>query len=88
VGAWLRAADLYAQPSRTLPNGRSEGLPVATLEALALGLGAVVSDSGGLAELPARRADVSVVPAGDVSALAAALRARLKLGDHPTVTRV
>jgi hypothetical protein len=77
VGAWLRAADLYAQPSRTLPNGRSEGLPVATLEALAVGLRAVVSDSGGLRELPARGASVSVVPAGDVTALARALRAGL-----------
>jgi hypothetical protein len=77
VGAWLRAADLYAQPSRTLANGRSEGLPLATLEALAAGLRAVVSDSGGLAELPARGAAVSVVPAGDVPALAAAVRSGL-----------
>jgi glycosyltransferase involved in cell wall biosynthesis len=31
---WLRAADAFALPSRTLENGRSEGLPCALLEAL------------------------------------------------------
>ena len=77
VPTWLRAADLYAQPSRNLANGRTEGMPLATLEALAAGMPVVVSDSGGLAELPARGARVRVVPAGDVSALARALRAGL-----------
>jgi glycosyltransferase involved in cell wall biosynthesis len=77
VATWLRAADLYAQPSRTLANGRAEGMPLATLEALATGMPVVVSDSGGLAELPARGARVRVVPAGDVGALATALRAGL-----------
>src|SRR5262249_13111854 len=62
VAAWMRAADVYAQPSRTLDNGRSEGMPVATLEALAAGLPVVAAASGGLAELPARGADVRLVP--------------------------
>jgi glycosyltransferase involved in cell wall biosynthesis len=74
VPTWLRAADLYAQPSRTLVNGRGEGTPLATLEALATGLPVVVSNSGGLAELPGRPGDISVVPAGDVPALANAVR--------------
>jgi glycosyltransferase involved in cell wall biosynthesis len=82
VGAWLRAADLYAQPSRVLPNGRTEGLPLATLEALATGLPAVVSDSGGLAELARRASDVCIVPSGDVWALGAALRRGLDLPAH------
>ena len=77
VGTWLRAADLYAQPSRTLANGRTEGTPVATLEALAAGLSVVASDSGGLAELAASGADISMVPAGDVPALARAVRTRM-----------
>jgi glycosyltransferase involved in cell wall biosynthesis len=77
VRTWLGAADLYAQPSRRLANGRTEGTPVATLEALASGLPVVASDSGGLAALSARGADVSIVPAGDVRALARALRKRL-----------
>lgn len=77
VPAWLRLADVYAQPSRRLANGRAEGMPLATLEALDAGLPVVVSDSGGLAELRGADADVGVVPAGDVAALGAALRARL-----------
>jgi glycosyltransferase involved in cell wall biosynthesis len=77
VPTWLRAGDVYAQPSRTLANGRGEGMPLATLEALATGMPVVVSDSGGLAELPARGARVRVVPAGDVGSLATALRAGL-----------
>ncbi|HVR02391.1 MAG TPA: glycosyltransferase, partial [Polyangia bacterium] len=82
VAAWLSLATVYAQPSRTLANGRAEGLPLATLEALSCGLPAVVSDSGGLAELGARHpAAVRVVPAGDVTSLATALRAEvLKTG--------
>ncbi|MDB4979590.1 MAG: hypothetical protein JWM82_342 [Myxococcales bacterium] len=87
VGAWLRAADLYAQPSRVLPNGRTEGLPLATLEALATGLPAVVSNSGGLAELAGRSPELRVVPSGDVFALASALRHGLGLPD-PFVTSV
>jgi glycosyltransferase involved in cell wall biosynthesis len=87
VGAWLRAADLYAQPSRVLPNGRTEGLPLATLEALATGLPAVVSESGGLAELGGRAPDVRIVPAGDVGALRSALRRGLGL-PAPFVTTV
>jgi glycosyltransferase involved in cell wall biosynthesis len=79
VPAWLRLADIYAQPSRTLPNGRAEGMPLATLEALDAGVPVVVSDSGGLAELGSSNTDVRVVPAGDVTALAQALRARLAL---------
>src|SRR5262249_43289082 len=34
IPEWLAAADLYVQPSRVLPSGRTEGLPTATLEAL------------------------------------------------------
>jgi glycosyltransferase involved in cell wall biosynthesis len=75
VPAWLRVADVYAQPSRTLANGRAEGMPLATLEALSAGVPVVVSDSGGLAELRGAGARVRVVPAGDVASLAAALRA-------------
>jgi hypothetical protein len=38
VADWLRAADLYVQPSIRLPNGRTEGAPIATREALAIGI--------------------------------------------------
>jgi glycosyltransferase involved in cell wall biosynthesis len=42
VADWLRAADLYVQPSITLGNGRREGAPVATAEARAVGIPVVV----------------------------------------------
>jgi glycosyltransferase involved in cell wall biosynthesis len=77
VGDWLRAADVYAQPSRELPNGRTEGTPVATLEALAAGIPVVASSSGGLAELPAHGAPLHLVRSGDPVALALRLRALL-----------
>lgn len=73
VSAWLAAADLYVQPSLVLPSGRTEGLPMATLEALAVGLPAVVARSGGLAELDARRERVSFCEPNDVRSLRAAL---------------
>lgn len=88
VSAWLRLADVYAQPSRTLPNGRAEGMPLATLEALDAGVPVIVSDSGGLAELRARRLGVHVVPAGDVAALAQALRAPPRTPGQAHVTAV
>ena len=42
VVTWLGAADLFVQPSITLANGRSEGAPVALLEAQAVGIPVVV----------------------------------------------
>jgi glycosyltransferase involved in cell wall biosynthesis len=43
VADWLRAADLYVQPSIRLSNGRSEGAPIATREALAIGIPVVAA---------------------------------------------
>jgi glycosyltransferase involved in cell wall biosynthesis len=74
VGDWLRAADIYVQPSRELPNGRTEGTPVATLEALAAAIPVVASASGGLVELPAQGAPVHLVRSGDPGALALEIR--------------
>jgi teichuronic acid biosynthesis glycosyltransferase TuaC len=47
----FRAVDAFVLPSRRMPDGRSEGLPNALLEALAHGVPAVVSRSGGMQEL-------------------------------------
>jgi glycosyltransferase involved in cell wall biosynthesis len=79
LARWLRSSDVYTQPSRVLANGRAEGLPVATREALAVGLPVVATDSGGLVELAAREPDITTVPAGDVGALGAALRQALRV---------
>lgn len=65
----LAAADLVAVPSVRVPGGRSEGMPLAALEAMAAGAAVVASRVGGLAELPI----VTHVPPADPAALAAAV---------------
>jgi glycosyltransferase involved in cell wall biosynthesis len=74
IAALMGAADVYVQPSRRLPDGRTEGMPVATLEALAVGLPVVASATGGLADLGPRAV---LVPPEDPAALARALAAAL-----------
>jgi hypothetical protein len=76
VAAWMGAADLYVQPSRVLPSGRSEGSPLAVREALAVGLPVVACAVGGLAELES--GGVQLVPPEDPPALAAAISATLR----------
>ena len=67
VGPVLAAADLLALPSRT------EGLPLAVLEAMAVGVAVVASAVGSLPEVLGEGAGV-LVPAGDVGALRQALQ--------------
>lgn len=56
VARWLRACDLYVQPSVRLANGRGEGAPLATAEARAVGVPVLVDgDVGRLAEGLRRR---------------------------------
>ena len=43
VADWLRAADLFAHPSLRLPNGRTEGAPIAAREAHAVGIPVVAT---------------------------------------------
>jgi glycosyltransferase involved in cell wall biosynthesis len=51
VADWLAAADLFVQPSLRLANGRSEGAPLATAEARAVGIPILVeSDPRQLAD--------------------------------------
>ena len=65
----LAGADVVVVPSIEIA-GRTEGMPVTVLEAIAAGTPVVVSATGGLAELPV---SVPKVPPGDPAALAAAL---------------
>ena len=68
----LGRASVVVVPSRVLPNGRSEGMPMIALEALAAGVPVVASEVGGLRELaPAAR----LVRPDDPGALAAAIDA-------------
>lgn len=90
--ALLAEATVFAQPSRRLPGRRgprTEGTPVALLEALASGLPAVVTATGGM---PAIMADVAnecppPVPPDDAAALAAALATALAATPAERATR-
>jgi glycosyltransferase involved in cell wall biosynthesis len=66
LATWLAAADLYVQPSRALSSGRTEGVPLATLEALAVGVPVIAARTGGLAELDG---PVAFFDPGDVASL-------------------
>jgi starch synthase len=70
VAALLRAADVYAFPSR------HEGFPVAPVEAMACGLPVVGADAPGVRDILAggEHAGGVVVPAVDAPAMSAALR--------------
>lgn len=64
---YLQAADAFVLPSR------SEGLPLALLEAMAVGLPCIASDVGGSAELIDDRRSGILVPAGHVGELVEAI---------------
>ncbi len=68
---FFAASDILVLPSR------SEGLSVVGVQALAMGLALVLSDAGGNPELVEPGQNGLLAPAGDVSALALALRSVL-----------
>ena len=82
VGRLLAAADVFVQPSR------SEGLPLAVLEAMAAGLPVVATRVGGMAEAIVEGETGLQIEPGDPEALAGALASllaqperRRRLGD-------
>jgi len=77
-GAVRPVQDLYAASDVFCMPSFHEGLSNACLEASAAGLPLVVSEAGGLPEIVADGETGSVVPCGDVAALAAALARMLR----------
>jgi glycosyltransferase involved in cell wall biosynthesis len=69
----VAAADVVVLPSVRVEGGRSEGLPLVALEAMAAGAALVASAVGGLADLPAGA--VTHVQPADPAGLAAAVDA-------------
>jgi glycosyltransferase involved in cell wall biosynthesis len=67
VSPFMLAADLFVSSSVT------EGLPVSLLEAMSVGLPAVVTDVGGMGEIARLSAAVTLVPSSDPQGMAAAL---------------
>jgi len=66
----LRGSDLFLLPSRTAPDGDEEGLPVALMEAMVLGLPVVSTRHAGIPELVEHGKTGLLAPEGDVETLA------------------
>jgi glycosyltransferase involved in cell wall biosynthesis len=77
LAQWMAAADLFVHPCRTLPSGRSEGMPLVVREALACGLPVVAAKSGGLGELQGTSGLALVAP-DNAKALAEAIERALR----------
>lgn len=73
VAALLGEADVVVQPSIVLPSGKTEGIPVALMEALASGVPVVATAVSGVPELVEDGVTGRLVPPGDDEALADAL---------------
>jgi glycosyltransferase involved in cell wall biosynthesis len=67
VSPFMLAADLFVSASVT------EGLPVSLLEAMSVGLPAVVTDIGGMGEIARLSGAVTLVPSSDPKGMASAL---------------
>jgi glycosyltransferase involved in cell wall biosynthesis len=82
VADLLQRADVLAAPSVPTRQGKREGIPVVLMEAMSSGLPVVASDLSGIPELVEDGRSGLLVPPGDASALAGALR---RLADDPAL---
>ncbi|VXB53895.1 glycosyltransferase family 4 protein [Pseudoclavibacter sp. 8L] len=84
VGELLRWAEVFVAPSIVGEDGNADGLPTVLLEAMATGTPSIASDVTGMPEVIGRIDGFGetglLVPAGDRTALVAAIRA---LAAHP-----
>lgn len=78
VAAILRSADVVVQPSVILPSGKTEGIPVALMEALAAERAVVASNVSGIPELVVDGETGLLVAAGDATNLADAIEQLLR----------
>lgn len=69
----LQRADLMVLPSICLASGKQEGIPVALMEALAIGLPVIATDISGISELVEHGKSGLLVPERDAVALADAI---------------
>lgn len=76
----LRAADVLVAPSVPTRSGKREGIPVALMEGMSMGLPVVASRLSGIPELVTDRVAGLLVEPGDAAQLADALR---RLRDDP-----
>jgi glycosyltransferase involved in cell wall biosynthesis len=70
---WFGVADVVVTPSRQLQSGRTEGLPLVVVEALASAKAVIASDVGGIAEVIKDNENGMLVRSGDVDELRQAL---------------
>jgi len=82
VVAIVEAADVVVQPSIVLRSGKTEGIPVALMEALAAERAVVASEVSGIPELVIDGVTGLLVPPGDAAALADAIE---RLLDDPAL---
>ncbi|WP_312687717.1 colanic acid biosynthesis glycosyltransferase WcaL [Kosakonia sp.] len=90
VKAMLDEADVFLLPSVTGADGDMEGIPVALMEAMAVGIPVVSTVHSGIPELIEAGASGWLVPENDAEALAQRLAAFGKMQDQdlvPVVTR-
>jgi glycosyltransferase involved in cell wall biosynthesis len=69
----MQEADVVVSPSVPMSNGKSEGIPVALMEAMASGKPVVASGVAGIPELIDDEVSGLLVPPGDTARLADAL---------------
>lgn len=78
----VRLPEVYREANALVISSFAEGIPVVLMEAMAMGVPCVAPYIGGIAELIENEVSGLLVPAGDASALAAALR---RLMDSPAL---
>ena len=69
IKRYLDEADIFLLPSLTAADGDMEGIPVALMEAMAVGLPVVSSDHSGIPELIENNVSGWLAPEGDAKAL-------------------